>query len=80
MNAPEVEPINVKAYTVKQSANVVVGKLPIRSISLGPSGSEQTVLLQNLIFDLYIICSSRIYVFSLSINEDISWLVAKKYI
>ena len=52
MTTPKIEPINITYYTVKQSNYETVGKLPIRSIILGPSGSGQTVLLQNMI--LYI--------------------------
>ena len=47
--APKVEPINVKEFTVKQSKYEVCGKLPIRSVILGPSGSGKAVLLQNMI-------------------------------
>ena len=36
--APKVEPIHVKEFTVKQSKYEVCGKLPIRSVILGPSG------------------------------------------
>ena len=54
MNAPTVLPIKIKDYTVRQSNYDVVGKLPIRSIILGPSGSGQTVRLQNMILDIYI--------------------------
>ena len=39
MSTPKIEPINIKEYTVKQSKYESVGKLPIRSIILGPSGS-----------------------------------------
>ena len=70
----------MKAYTVKQSTYDVVGKLPIRSIILGPSRSGKTYLLQNMILDIYRDCCSRIYVFSLSIDVDSSWLPVKKYI
>ena len=35
----KIEPKEMKEYTVKQSKYEVVGKLPIRSIILGPSGS-----------------------------------------
>ena len=54
MTTPKIEPINIKDYTVKQSYYETVGKLPIRSIILGPSGSGETVLLQNMILDIYI--------------------------
>ena len=73
MTTPEIEPIKIKEYTVKQSKYQVVGKLPIRSITLGPSGSGKTVLLQNMILNIYRDCFNRIYVFSPSIDVDSSW-------
>ena len=54
--------------------------MPRRSILLGPSGSGETVLLTNLILDVYRNCFSRIYIFSPSINVDSVWLPVKKYI
>ena len=80
MNAPKVEPIKIKEYTVKQSNYGIVGKLPIRDVILGPSGSSKTVLLQNMILEIYKNCFERIYIFSPSIDVDSSWLPVKKYI
>ena len=51
------------------------GRLPIRSIVLGPSGSGKTVLLTNLILE-----TSRIYIFSPSIDVDATWRPVKNYI
>jgi len=78
--APKVEPINVKEFTVKQSKYEVCGKLPIRSVILGPSGSGKTVLLQNMIMDIYRDCFSRIFIFSPSIEVDMTWKPVKDYI
>ena len=78
--APKVEPINVKEFTVKQSKYEVCGKLPIRSVILGPSGSGKTVLLQNMIMDIYRDCFSRIFIFSPSIEVDLTWKPVKDYI
>ena len=78
--APKIEPIHVKEFTVKQSQDDVVGKLPIRSVILGPSGSGKTVLLQNMILDIYRDCFSRIYIFSPSIEVDMTWQPVKQYI
>ena len=80
MTTPKIEPINIKDYTVKQSKYETVGTLPIRSIILGPSGSRKTVLLQNMILDIYKDCFSRIYIFSPSIEVDSSWIPVKEYI
>ena len=78
--APKVEPISVKEFTVKQSKYEVCGKLPIRSVILGPSGSGKTVLLQNMIMDIYRDCFSRIFIFSPSIEVDMTWKPVKDYI
>ena len=51
MNPSKVEPIKIKAYTVKQSNLEFVEKLPIKDVILGPSGSGKTVLLQNMILE-----------------------------
>ena len=53
MNAPKIEPFKIKEYTVKQSNYGIVGSLPIRAVILGPSGSSKTVLLQNMILEIY---------------------------
>ena len=42
MTTPKFEPIQIKAYTVKQSSYDVVGSLPSCSITLGPSGPGKT--------------------------------------
>ena len=52
-NVPDIKPIKVKQFESKQSNYDVVGKLPIRSIILGPSGSGKGILLQNMILDIY---------------------------
>ena len=44
----------------------------MRSVILGPSGSGKTILLQNMILDIYRDCFSRIYIFSPSIDVDMS--------
>ena len=80
MSKPYIQPIHTKVYTVKQSTYDVVGKLPIRSIILGPSGSGKKVLLQHMILDIYKGCFNRVYIFSPSIDVDASWLPVKKYI
>ena len=78
---PTVKPIETKTYETKQSRYDVVSKLPLRSIVLGPSGSGKSILLQNMILDIYRDCFSRIYIFSPSINVDYqTWQPVKKYI
>ena len=64
---------------MKQSTYEVCGKLPIRSLILGPSGSSKTVLLQNMILVIYRDCFSRISIFSSSIEVDMTWRPVKDY-
>ena len=58
----------------------MVPKLPVRSIILGPSSSGKTILLQNMVLDIYRDCFSRVYIFSPSINVDSTWIPVKEYI
>ena len=47
---------------------------------VGPSGSGQTVLLTNMILDIYKCCFSRVYILSPSIEVDQTWKLIKDYI
>ena len=80
MSKPNITPVKVKQYDVKQSKYEHVSKLPTRSIINAASGSGKTVLIQNLILDIYKGCFSRIYIFSPSIDIDDTWLPVKRYI
>ena len=51
---PVIKPIKTREYVVPESRYKQVGKLPFRSIILGSSGSGKTILLQNMIIDIYI--------------------------
>jgi predicted AAA+ superfamily ATPase len=77
---PKIEPIRLKEYDTKQSKYNMVPKVPFRSIILGPSGSGKTILLQNMILDVYRGCFSRIYIFSPSVDVDMTWKPVKDYI
>ena len=78
---PKITPIQLKEYNCKQSKyNDVVPKLPMRSMLCGPSSSGKTVLLSNMILDIYRDCFSRIYIWSPSINVDSTWKPVKDYI
>ena len=77
---PKLEPIKVKQFESKQSKYEQVGKLPLREIILGPSGSGKGILLQNLILDVYKNCFERIYRWSPSIDIDQTWRPVKQYI
>jgi hypothetical protein len=76
---PLVKPQKLKEYDIKQSKYKQVSSLPIRTIILAPSGGGKTILIQNLILDIYKGLWSRIYIFSPSIDVDHSWESVKKY-
>ena len=78
MSTPKIDPINIKEYTVKQSKYESVGKLPIRSIILIPSGSGKTVFSQFMILDIYKDCFNKITNVNHSIDVDAFWLPVKK--
>ena len=75
----EIKPIELKEYSCKQSKHGHVPKVPLRMILLAPSGSGKTVLLSNLILNIYRGCFERIFVFSPSIDIDKTWEPVKKY-
>ena len=77
---PKLEPVKLKTFESKQSKYEQVGRLPCRSLILGPSGSGQGILLQNLILDVYKGCFERIYIWSPSIDIDQTWRPVKQYI
>ncbi len=74
-----IKPIKVTEYTCKQSKHSVVPKLPLRGILLAPSGSGKTVLLSNMMLNIYRGCFERIYIFSPSVNVDQTWQAVKDY-
>ena len=76
----KIEPIKLKEFEVKQSKFDVAPTIPFRSVILGPSGSGKTILLQNMILNIYKNGFSRIYIFSPSIDVDMTWTPVKKYI
>jgi hypothetical protein len=74
-----IKPIKLQEYTCKQSKHAIAPKLPLRSIILAPSGSGKTVLLANLILNVYKGCFERIFVFSPSVQLDQTWQAVKDY-
>ena len=75
----DIKPICLKDYSCKQSCHSHVPKVPVRMVLLAPSGSGKTVLLSNLILNIYRDCFERIYIFSPSIDIDATWEPVKKY-
>ena len=80
MEAPTIKPYKTREFDSKQSQYGHADKLPMRAIVLGPSGTGKTILLQNMILDVYRGAFSRIYIFSPSIDVDYSWEPVKEYI
>ena len=77
---PIVKPYKTKEYTLTQSNYEVGPRIPFSMVITGQSGSGKTVLLSNLILDIYKGCFSRIFTWSSSIDLDPVWTPVKKYI
>jgi hypothetical protein len=78
--AHKLLPIKVPEHVSAQSKYEFAAALPTRSLILAPSGGGKTVLLQNMILDIYRDCFSRIYIFSPSIDVDMTWNPVKEYL
>ena len=52
-NIPIVKPIHIPEYEYKQSKHDMVPKLPFRSIIVASSTGGKTVLIQNLLLNIY---------------------------
>ena len=78
--SPDIRPVDEITYEFPQSKYEVAPKVPFRAIITGPSGSRKSVLLTNMVFDIYKGVFSRIYIWSPSINVDSIWNPVKKYI
>ena len=68
MSKPNLSPVKVKEYHVKQNKYEHVSQLPTRSVINAARGSGKTVLIQNLILYVYRGCFSKKYIFSPSID------------
>ena len=51
---PIIKPMKTEEYEVDQSKYPHVAKLPTRALILAPSGGGKTILIQNMILDIYI--------------------------
>ena len=76
---PIVKPINIPEYEYKQSKYEMVPKLPFRSIIVASSTGGKTVLIQNLLLNIYRGSFERVYIFSPSIHADPAFYEVKKY-
>ena len=80
MSTPIIVPHKTKQYQIKQSKYDVPPTLPLKSIIYAPSNSGKTVLITNLIENIYRDAFERIYIFSPSISVDDAWKSTKKYL
>lgn len=78
--APAIKPAKIKEFTCKQSKYPIAPDAPFRAVFYGPSGSGKSILLQQLIRDVYRGCFERIYIWSPSLDIDHVWDPVKKYI
>ena len=79
--APIIKPIKLKQYECKQSNYEVAPQLAVRALILSPSGGGKTVLLVNMIMDIYKRCFNRIYIFQMiSLLQNILLNVTCRYL
>ena len=78
--APIIVPIKLRQYECNRSNYEMAPQLPMRSLILSPSGGGKTVLLVNVIMDIYAGCFNIIYMFSPSVDIDHTWQPVKDYI
>ena len=78
--APIIKPIKLKQFECKQSNYEVAPELPMINMILSPPGGGKTVLLVNMIMDIYKGCFNIIYIFSPSVDIDHTWQPVKDYI
>ena len=79
-DVPIIKPINITDYELKQSKYEHVPKLPFRSIIVASSTGGKTVLVQNIILNVYRNSFARIFIFSSSVHNDPTFTEVKKYI
>ena len=77
---PIVKPYNTKECTCAQSKYDVAPRIPFSMVITGQSGFGKTVLLSNLILDIYRNCFRRIYIWSSSVFLDPVWEPVKKFV
>ena len=80
VDIPKIEPIDEINWILLQSNYQVIPQVPFRASITGPSGSGKSVLLANLILNIYRNVFSRMFIWFPSIEVDSIWLPVKKYI
>jgi hypothetical protein len=81
MPVPNISPVKHIEYECHQSKyGDIVPSLPLRGMICAASFSGKSILIQNLILDVYRGCFSRIYIFSPTVHLDTVWRPVKDYI
>ena len=81
MSVPLISVNKTKQYNIKQSQyGEIVPTIPFKSVIYSPSHGGKSVLITNLIQDVYRDCFERVYIFSPSIEVDDNWRNTKKYL
>ncbi len=70
MTSPNIKPSSTKACHAKQSTYAMCAEPPMRSVILGPSGSGESVLIQNMMLNIYKDCFEKIFDISPAIHID----------
>jgi hypothetical protein len=88
METPNILTLSTKKFNAKQTADAMCAKFSVTSIILGLSGlgksilfgSGKSVLLRNIIMNMFKGCFEKIFVISLTIHIAKAWEPAKEYI